>query len=108
MINNKLLSILEKLSKYDLNQLRKYISSPFFNENEKVILLFDLLDNRLRSKNSIQSKEDWEEFIRFAWNKIYVPKTKYNDVKFRRLCSDLNKLVQDFLGYKEYELQPLT
>jgi hypothetical protein len=108
MINNKLLSILENLSKYDLNQLRKYIVSPFFNENEKVIQLFDLLDGKLRSKISIQSKEDWEEFIRFAWNKIYSPKTKYNDVKFRRLCSDLNKLAQDFLGYKEYELQPLT
>ena len=108
MINNKLLSILEKLSKYDLNQLRKYIASPFFNENEKVIQLFDLLDSRLRSKNSINTKEDWEEFIRFAWNKIYSPKTKYNDVKFRRLCSDLNKLAQDFLGYKEYELQPLS
>lgn len=108
MINNKLLSILEKLTKYDLNQLRKYIASPFFNENEKVMQLFDLLDIRLRSKNSIQTKEDWEEFVRFAWNKIYSPKIKYNDVKFRRLCSDLNKLAQDFLGYKEYELQPLS
>lgn len=109
MVNNKLLAILETMSKYELNQLSKYITSPFFNENEKVVVLFDALNNWLRStKEAQQTKEEWDIFVRKTWVKLYGVKTKYNDVKFRRLCSDLNKLAQDFLGYKEYELQPLT
>ncbi len=108
MVNNKLLSLLETLSKYELNRLRKYLLSPFFNDNERIVELFDLLDERIRSSTeNIVTKEDWHEFVRLAWKKIFSNK-KYDDVKFRRLCSDLTKLAQDFIGYKEYELQPLT
>ncbi|MGB0861963.1 MAG: hypothetical protein ACPG19_12060 [Saprospiraceae bacterium] len=108
MVNNKLVSMFETFSKYELNRFRKYLISPFFNENEKIVLLFDLLDEHLRNNlEQIQKKEDWYDFARLAWTKIYERKA-YDDVKFRRLCSDLTKLGQDFIGYKEYELQPLT
>lgn len=108
MVNNKLLTLLETLSKYELNRLRKYLVSPFFNDNQRIVMLYDLLDKRLRdAKGSISTKEDWLEFVHLAWNKIFENKD-YDDVKFRRLCSDLTKLSQDFIGYKEYELQPLT
>ncbi len=108
MTNNKLLSILGTFSKYELNRLRKYLLSPFFNENEKVVLLFDLLNQQLRTAPEvIQRKEGWYDFSHLAWKKIFQNKA-YNDTKFRRLCSDLNQLAQDFIGYKEYETQPIT
>ena len=109
-MSNKVVTILETLSKHELTQLKKYLLSPFFNENENIVALFNLLDRQLRSKDDrplFDDKSDWQRFVEGAWKHIFKTK-KYSDTKFRRLCSDLNQLTQDFLGYKEYATHPIT
>lgn len=100
MIDSKLLTLLKTFNKYELNRLRKYVESPFFNENELLIKLYDLLDKFLRS-NRITIEQE------VIWQKIF-PKNPYNDTKFRRLCSDLNKLAQDFIAIEDFKNQPLA
>lgn len=100
MTGSKLLTLLKTFDKYELNRLRKYVESPFFNENDFLVQLYDLLDKFLRS-----NKETIDQQV--IWHKIF-PKTVYNDTKFRRLCSDLNKLAQDFITFEDFKNQPLA
>ena len=100
MIESKLITLLKTFNKYELNRLRKYVESPFFNENQLLVDLFDVIDKFLRS-----SRTDLEQ--KAVWRKI-LGKIPYNDTKFRRLCSDLNKLAQDFLAVEDFKNQPLA
>lgn len=100
MIDSKLITLLKTFNKYELNRLRKYVESPFFNENQLLVDLFDVIDNFLRS-----SRTELEQKV--VWKKIF-DKKPYNDTKFRRLCSDLNKLAQDFLAIEDFKNQPLA
>lgn len=93
MIANKLIQILQSLNKYELIRCKKFLQSPFFNENNELLLLFELITEK-------KNKLDFDETN--LWNKIY-PYTNYNDLKYRRLCSDLSKLIEEFLIQKEFE-----
>lgn len=100
MENSKLYSLLSSFDKYEQNSCRKYLSSPYFNKNDKLISLFDLL---IRSINSVRPKNLSKEHL---WDKLN-PKESYNDVRFRKYCSDLLKLVESFLAQQIYENDPL-
>ncbi|MBK9016821.1 MAG: hypothetical protein IPM82_23690 [Saprospiraceae bacterium] len=41
------------------------------------------------------------------WQKLF-PGTAYDDVRFRRLCSDLMRLAMDFTAYNQYVSNPAT
>ncbi len=100
MIDSKLITLLKTFNKYELNRLRKYVESPFFNENQLLVDLFDIIDKFLRSSRmELEQKEVWKKMFN---------KKPYNDTKFRRLCSDLNKLAQDFLAIEDFKNQPLA
>ena len=92
---NKLIHVLQALNKVEINQFYKYVVSPFFNENEWVTKLLDFYLPYLKADHQItESKET-------IWSSIY-PSKAYNDIKFRRLNSDLLKLLEGYLSYKEY------
>lgn len=99
-MNNKLLSLLQTFSKHELNRFKKFISSPFFNENNDLVKLFDIIDAHLRmsekdqSANPLQKEEIWKNLF---GNKVY------KDVRFRRLCSDLVKLTYKFMAFQKYQ-----
>ncbi|MEM9917704.1 MAG: hypothetical protein AAF990_06390 [Bacteroidota bacterium] len=95
MLNSKVITILSSFNKGDLNQFRKYLLSPFFNENEGLIHLFDLLLPVILGKNKQLQKE-------LLWKQLFG-KTPYHDIQFRRLMSDLNKHAQQFLAYRHFE-----
>ncbi len=100
MRNSKLYSILEYFDKYEQNRLRKFITSPYFNKNEAIIKLFDLLVNHLNNeKTSDISKED-------LWSKIYE-NLDFDDILFRKNCSDLLKLIESYLAQQVYEGNPI-
>lgn len=100
MYNSKLFSILNHFNKYEQNRLRKYITSPYFNKNQTLVTLFDLFTSELNNeKNDELEKEN-------IWA-IIQPDKKYDDVRFRKLCSDLLKLVEGFLAQQVYEENPL-
>jgi hypothetical protein len=100
MTDSKLITLLSTFNKYELNRLRKYVESPFFNENTLLVDLFDVIDKFLRSNKTILEQKE-------VWSKIF-DKKPYDDTKFRRLCSDLNRLAQDFLTIEDFRNQPLA
>lgn len=109
MAVNKLTEILGAFTRYDLNRFRKYVHSPFFNENEAVTLLFEGVYESLIAlgEEAFPSKEVWQRFVEEAWQRLY-PRKAYNDQKMRRLVSDLNQLAQDYLAYRVYESEPMA
>ncbi len=106
MLSDKLVTLLKSFQKQELNRFRKYLLSPFFNENKSLIDLFDIIDQNIRQYSSIESimptlgKKD-------VWTKLF-PDKNYKDTQLRRLCSDLGKLALDFLAYQNYSSNPIS
>ena len=89
--NNKLFSILSTFSKVEFNRLIKFVNSPYFNANDDLIKLSEIYKNKIFKGHS---PDDDKIAI---WNSLY-PNTKFNDVRFRKLSSDLLKLVEEYLA----------
>ena len=105
MLNSKLISLLQTFSKYELNRFRKYLESPFFNENQQLLAFYDLLIPPLKKKSP-------EQTINFPskqeiWSTLFSKKP-YQDVKYRRLSSDLTKHAYSFLALKRFKKSPLV
>src|SRR5690606_14494936 len=80
------------------------LSSPFFNENQDLVKLFDLIHKQIATttENDINSTGLKKEQV---WKQLF-PKKKYVDVQLRRLCSDLTKLAQNFLAFRQFKKTP--
>jgi hypothetical protein len=96
MINNKLLAILSDFNKIEQNRLRKFVISPYFNANPQIVTYFDILTEYI---NASFKKKLNKELI---WKKIYS-NDNYNDVRFRKLNSELLKLTESYLAQEMYE-----
>lgn len=90
MTNRKTSKTIEKLTIIQRNRLIKFLESPYHNSNTSLLQLGEILigQNGL-NPNNVNDQE--------IWNKIYKNK-EYNDLKFRKLNSDLLKVIQSFLG----------
>lgn len=100
MRNTKLYSILESFDKYELNRLRKYLNSAYFNKNQTLTDLFELLAADIGSeKKSELEKEN-------VWTLLSLG-ANFDDVRFRKFYSDLLKLVEGFLCQQVYEADPV-
>lgn len=98
MKDRKITKALEKLTVYELNSFRKFLLSPYFNQNEAFVVFFDILNEAKRTgkdPGQIESKD--------VWTRIYGADTPYNDVKFRKLSSDLFALFEEFITQKELD-----
>lgn len=105
LISVKLLTLLKTFSKHELNSFKKFVASPFHNEQKELIQLFAIIDQYLRSSEREQKANPIEKEV--VWRHIFGKK-KYNDVRFRRLSSDLIKLVYAFLSYNIYQKDDLS
>ncbi len=103
MRSSKLYSILETFNKYEQNRLRKFLHSPYFNKNERIHVLFELLTQDV---NKPQEKRPKELDKYQLWAALHPAKT-YDDVRFRKYCSDLLKLVEAYLAQEMFESNPL-
>ncbi|MBK6994885.1 MAG: hypothetical protein IPH31_08135 [Lewinellaceae bacterium] len=101
MFSEKLLSILQTLSKVERNRFRKYLLSPYLNDQPDLILLFDAADKALRDGSFTQLERQQ------VWQKLY-PNKPYNDAQLRRLASDLNQLILRFLSDEARSQNPLV
>ncbi len=100
MRNTKLYSILEYFDKQERARLRKFLNSPYFNKNQTLVALFDLLAADIQSdKKQRLEKED-------VWILLGLEK-EFDDVRFRKYYSDLLKLIEDFLRLQVYEADPV-
>lgn len=90
------MSLLKSLSSKKRKRFRKFLVSPFFNENKEVIALFSWIEEGLDAVNGEKrlTKEK-------TWQYLFGQKP-YNDERMRRLCSELTKLTMQFLAVREY------
>lgn len=100
MQSTKVFTILQYFNKYELNNLKKFVYSPYFNVNEDLMKLYDLYHEMREKSNLHPSKEE-------AWYLIVGEDKPYDDVRFRKYNSDLLKLVEGYLAQKVYEENPI-
>ena len=94
----KITRALTRLIIYELNSFRRFLLSPYFNQNEAFVVFFDMLNEAIRADKDPGSVDSRE-----VWARIYGADTPYNDVKFRKLSSDLFALFEEFIMQKEME-----
>jgi len=102
MKDTKAYIALESLTVYELNRFGKFINSPYFNINDKLTTLFHTLYDEIRSNKA--SKTTLNKA--FVWKSVYE-EVKIDDVRFRKLCSDLLKLIEKFLSQEQFDNNPL-
>ena len=97
--NTRIFRLLSALDPVTLNRFEKFIYSPYFNKNQKITNLFDIVNNDLRTGKAVRSKEElWEE-IGFSG--------PYKDIKFRKLCNDLVERYERFVIVEKMESDEL-
>ncbi len=101
MFSEKLLSILQTLSKVERNRFRKYLLSPYLNEQPDLLLLFEASDKALRDGTFTQLERQQ------IWQKLY-PNKPYNDAHLRRLSSDLTQMTLRFLSDEARSQNPIA
>lgn len=89
MLSQKLESLLKSFSRAEQEQFLSFLRSPFFNENEDLVHLFELLRPYLRPEASESDKHA-------IWKSLF-PEKKFDDAKLRLLCSKMTYLAFDFL-----------
>lgn len=96
---NKLYQTLCSLEAQDYKRLLKYLKSPYFNQSKTLTRLCEILLTAVERGD--------QRFDRFQiWSQICLGEN-YNDVSFRKYCSDLLKLVEDFMAQETIMNDPI-
>ena len=93
MSESKLEALLKSFSSSDLQQFRKFLLSPFFNENENLLKLFEALPGNANKAS--------------LWKTLFH-KTPYNDQTLRRLKSELTRHALSFRAWQAFQQDPLA
>jgi hypothetical protein len=99
--NSKLYDLLGTLNVYELNRLGKFLRSPYFNEDERLVRCYDVLSPVFKAKlkpdgavaNTLDKRLK-EKVLKHVYGNGRV-----NNLKFARLHSDIAKKVDEFLVY---------
>ncbi|MCB0704019.1 MAG: hypothetical protein KDC34_01860 [Saprospiraceae bacterium] len=97
MNRSKIMLLLRNINTRDRRRLRKFLHSPFFNENEELCKLYDFLFESVASPPNKKK----------CWAHLY-PQRPYDDQAFRHLLSNLHSLALEFLTYEQLQKSPLT
>ncbi|MBK7935742.1 MAG: hypothetical protein IPJ82_00995 [Lewinellaceae bacterium] len=92
MFSDKLIALLQTFSKYELNRFRKFLMSPYFNDQDDLVRLFEIINKALRSEGQPASDLKKNDI----WKSLY-PNRRYDDAHLRRLASDLNQMAMQFV-----------
>ena len=103
MFSDKLLALLQTFSKYDLNRFRKFLMSPYFNDQDDVTRLFELINEALRRGAETLAALDKQT----VWKSLF-DKRPLDEGQLRRLASDLTLQAQHFLVIEARQQDPLT
>lgn len=90
-------NLLKKLSTRERTKFQEYIASPFFNKNEKIRQLGQLLLDFAPNFSTAQIDK------KVIYQKIYGKKLTYNELRLNNLISDLVHLLYDYLAYLQLE-----
>ena len=103
MFSEKLISLLQTFSKHELNRFKKFLLSPYLNDQEDLTRLFDLVNDALRiGEDAVTALEK-----PVVWKALYSKKP-FEDAHLRRMASDLTLLAQRFLVAEARQQDPLT
>ncbi len=102
MFSDKLISLLRAFSKVEMTRLHKFLQSPYFNDQEDITRLFDLVSQVLRKGETATSQLEKEKI----WAALY-PKRRLDDAHLRRLASDLTQLALEFMVHEARRQDPL-
>lgn len=101
MRDTKLYKALVQLKAPELNRLHRFVLSPYFNQNENIVKLFEWIKGDLKLKNSTElPKEE-------VWDKVLHISEPYEDGRFRKFQSDLLRLVEEFFTQESFEENPI-
>lgn len=105
MIALKAIHIIQSFSPQEKNKFYKFLNSPFFNTQKILIYWYDFFAQNSHNFTQIPASEQVWEYIHRADNETVIP--KYNETKYRRICSDISALAEQFLGYQHYQKHQL-
>ncbi len=95
MKQKKLVELLKSLRVWELKSFEKYVASPFFNVNEHVSKLLQLL---IRSHPEFKPEQTEENYL---FKKLFG-NSRFNHQQLRYVMTDLTILLEDFLAYNVY------
>ena len=101
MKKTKLFKVLSSFSSVEMNRLKKFAHSPYFNKNKAIQLIIKYLDDVLRE----DLYKDNELSKQLVWSHI-KNNQNFDDRQFRKICSDSLKLVEKWLIQEEFEDDP--
>jgi hypothetical protein len=96
MLDSSLIKICQQLSKTDLRALKKVVRSPYFNQREDVIRLWDYIAEHLH-------KNSEEAFDRVQTFQEVFPKDKFDMAILRHTMSFLLTTIRKYLYFEELE-----
>ncbi|HCN38352.1 MAG TPA: hypothetical protein DIS94_11655 [Bacteroidetes bacterium] len=91
MLGKKSIRLLKKFSKTEIDDLSDFISSPYFNKENKLIEFWGIL------------KKYYPEFDKINYEMIFsklYSNTKFTESRIRNLFSDLNLILDKFLSIR--------
>jgi len=97
----KLVQTLLQLSKTERNKFKKFLLSPFFNNDDNLVSIFEFFETYL--PNRLVDLPDKT----FLWKKLFKGIT-YDDARLRKYFSDLLKLLSQFLALDLYQSDSIT
>ena len=89
----QLVQLLESLTADERRRLKKWVRSPYFNQHEDVIRLFDFL---------YDPRQPYEK--ERAWRAVRPGGAPYDDARMRHTMSWLTEAVRQFLIFEELKL----
>lgn len=94
MTSNKVFSVLTALNRTDRRRLVKFMASPYFNQSKPLTQLCDFFLEKLEGGAVEFERAD-------AFNAMFS-NAVYDDTNFRKYCSDLLGLIEDFLAVEQF------
>ncbi len=95
----RIYQVLLKQERKKLNRFLKFVNSPYFNINQRIIDLAEYLIESIKSEKEVGMKEAiWE---------IVSDSQTFDDLKFRKLCNDLLERFERFLINERLENEKL-
>jgi len=99
MIKSRLIEVLRTFSKKDFREFKKWIDSPFHNQRQDVVALY----NYLLENNNLHNESSLDKQIVFPY--VYKDE-KYDDSKMRQVMHFMFKSIEDYLSYIEINKNP--
>ena len=96
MQKSNVVVFLKQLSKRDWREFRKFVRSPYFNQREDVIQLFDYLDEVFSKFSPVALHREQ------VYNKVY-PQESFDEKKLRSTAFSLLKILKRYLVQSELE-----